>query len=82
MTTSIKGLSSLEEWQSEWDTLTGEVKTFKVSYVSVVVIACCFIRKLVQNTIPFCASVFTGFYIVSISMCVYYNIASLFNFEL
>ena len=32
MTTSIKGLSSLEEWQSEWDALSSEVKTFKVSF--------------------------------------------------
>ena len=29
MTTSIRGLSSLEEWQSEWDALSSEMKTFK-----------------------------------------------------
>jgi hypothetical protein len=38
MTAAIKGLNSLEEWTSEWDALSGEIKTFKVrlSYVCLV----------------------------------------------
>lgn len=31
MTTAIKELTTLEEWEAEWDALSEEIKTYKVS---------------------------------------------------